>query len=152
MITDKFNLTTEDALKYNVSFIVEDIAGVAKELKLKAKIQEIYYHHGDDLKEEFVKYLDAHKSENTIFCTSAYASTEEFSEKEYYLTEDKKEEGKKPLPIDEILERDSKILTECGFVNINDFVGYEYKVAFIYPNEPGLKVIEKIKELLSEDK
>lgn len=145
-------IITAEHLDTRSSFMVQDIAGVVKELGLDVKIQELYYCYNENLKKEFDEYFELHKLENTVFCITAYVSAEEFPKEEYYLYEDDKQEGKKPLPVNEVLERDSKVLTECGFININDFVNYEYKVAFIYPNTPGLQVIEKIKELLSEDK
>lgn len=144
MITVLKSLTTKTATK-NESFMVSDILGILEELKSDAKIVELNYEYNENLKKEFDDYLTEHKSEDTVFCIAAYVSTNEFPEDKYYLRNE--EEGKKPLPLNEVLERDSKTLTECGFTNINSFIGYECKVAFVYPNEIGTKVIEKIHEL-----
>lgn len=146
MIKEKLIVTKEIGLKEG--FMIGDIAGILKELELDANIIKLDYDYNENLKKEFDEYFAAHKLENTVFCVAAYVSKNEFSEEEYYLF--KEEEGKKPLPVDEVLERDSKVLTECGFVSVNEFVKYEYSVAFIYPNLPGLKVIEKMNELVSE--
>lgn len=146
MIKERIILTKEYALKE--SFMVKDIAGILEELNSDAKIVELDYEYNENLKKELDDYFSCRKLNNTVFCIAAYLSKKEFSPEEYYLYEE--EEGKKPLPADEILERDSKVLIESGFVNVNDFVRYEYKVAFIYPNLIGLQVIEKINELVSE--
>ena len=149
MIKERLILTKEDALKE--SFMVQDIAGILKELNSYAKIVELAYgEYDENLKKEFNDYFAYRKTDNTVFCITACLSKKEFPESEYYLYEHEKTEGKKPLPLKEYLERDSKLLTECGFVNVNDFIDYECKVAFIYPNAPGLQVIEKMNELMSE--
>lgn len=150
MIKDTNFLTKEGRLAFanSKSFMVRDIAGILEDLNSDAKIVQLDYEYNENLKKEFDDYFADHKSDNTVFCIAAYLSKKEFSEEEYYLY--KEEEGKKPLPVDEILERDSKVLIESGFINVNDFIGYEYRVAFIYPNLPGLQVIEKINELMSE--
>lgn len=147
MITELRSLTAETATEHE-SFMVCDILGILEELKPNTKIIELDYEYNENLKKEFDDYLAEHKSEDTVFCTVAYVSIKEFPEEEYYIRDE--EAGKKPLPYDKVLERDSKVLTECGFININDFIGYEYKVAFIYPNEIGNKVIERILTLVSE--
>lgn len=41
-------------------------------------------------------------------------------------------------------------MEDAGFVNVNDYVDYEYKTAFIYPNEAGRKVIEAMKQSVAE--
>lgn len=37
-------------------------------------------------------------------------------------------------------------MEDAGFVDVNNYVGYEYKTAFIYPNEIGQKVIDTMNE------
>ena len=49
----------------------------------------------------------------------------------------------------DVLERENKILENAGFVNVNNYVGYEYKTAFIYPNELGQKVIDAMNKKAS---
>lgn len=84
-----------------------------------------------------------------IILADAYISEAEYPKEHYYLFEDEKTDGKEPLPIDYVLERESKILTDCGFISINDLVQYEYKVAFAYTgNEQGQKLVNSIKERL----
>lgn len=147
MIKEIIRVKKESELRS--SFMTEDIAGVLKELGSDAEIVELKYEYNDNLKKEFDEYFATHKSENAVFCTTAYASIKEFPLDKYYLGN--MGEGDKPLPLEETLERDSKVLKECGFIDINNFVNYEYSVAFVYPNIPGLQVVEKIKEILSED-
>lgn len=48
------------------------------------------------------------------------------------------------IPAESVLEREYKILEGAGFVCINDYVGYENKAAFIYPNEKGKEIIENM--------
>lgn len=45
---------------------------------------------------------------------------------------------------------ENSIMEDAGFVNVNDYVDYEYKTAFIYPNEAGRKVIEAMKHSVAE--
>lgn len=96
-------------------------------------------------------YLDKNKAdifkdymknmpEDELYITTAYISYEEFPYDEYYIFENDKDVNKKPLPVNEVLERENKILEDAGFVNVNNYVGYEYKTAFIYPNEIGQKL------------
>jgi hypothetical protein len=82
----------------------------------------------------------------TVFVTTAYASLIEYPPEKYYLdqssmTEDQIASKEKiPLPIDYVLDRDSSMLAGFGFKNINFFVNYEYKVAFVYGDETGMDV------------
>ena len=146
MITERLILTKEDALKE--SFMVGDVAGILEELNSDAKIVKLKYQYNENLKKELDDYFAEHKLDNTVFCIAAYVSTKEFPTDEYYCGNEGT--GKKPLPLIEVLERDSKVLKECGFINVNEFIKYENSVAFIYPNEPGIQVINKMCELLSE--
>ena len=50
-------------------------------------------------------------------------------------------EGKKPVPFDEVLTRDSKMFQELGFVYVNDLCKFETSLAFVYPNKLGKTVI-----------
>ena len=147
MVKERIILTKEEAC--NECFMAGDIAGILEELNSDAKIVVLFYNYNENLKKEFDEYFADHKSENTVFCTVAYVSTDEFPLDEYHLGN--MGDGDKLVPLDEILERDSKVLKECGFIDINNFVNYVSQIAFIYSNELGLQVVEKINEFLSKD-
>lgn len=152
MITEKITEVTNEFNKEPVreSFMIDDIISFAKDICPTSKVAKLEYHDGCK-KEEFEECLERYKSEkDTIICVAAYASTKEFPSEKYYLGE--KEDGKEPLPLDEVLDRDSKILKECGFVDINNFIQYETQVAFIYPNKLGKQIIETMNKRLSENK
>ena len=80
---------------------------------------------------------------NTVILTTAYISTEEFPESEWYLPDEENDDTstKKPIPADVVLKRQMRILEAVGFVNVNGFVRYNYKEAYIWPNEAGKRVI-----------
>ena len=46
-------------------------------------------------------------------------------------------------------EIENKILEKAGFVNVNNYVNYKYKTAFIYPNELGQKIIDAMNKKVS---
>ena len=71
-------------------------------------------------------------------------SEEEFPVDKYYLYDFQKKDGLEKIPAESVLEREYKILEGAGFVCINDYVGYENKAAFIYPNEKGKEIIENM--------
>lgn len=129
------------------SFMVNDIIGFLKDIDPTASVARLHY-LGKAKKEEFEEYINAHKSDNNVICVAAYASKVEFSPEKYYLYE--KEDGKEQLPLKEILERESKVLEECGFNDINEYVRYETQVPYIYPNEIGLKVINAMRESVNK--
>ena len=91
-------------------------------------------------------------NEDKVIIVTAAVKEDAFPESKYYcstmfnVTEQEKE-GKFDLPFDNILDITCELLVELGFVNINDFIQYEFSVAYIYPNEKGKKVIEYIKSL-----
>jgi len=57
-------------------------------------------------------------------------------------------------PIDEeyteILNRLDRFIIKNNFITINDYVGYEYKKAYVYNNELGRKIRKKIDEVQEE--
>ena len=106
-------------------------------------------------------YLDKNKAdvfkdymknmpEDELYITTAYISCEEFSPNKYCIFKNEKDVNKKLIPVNEVLERENKILEDAGFVDVNNYVGYEYKTAFIFPNEIGQKVIDKMNERVLE--
>ena len=124
------------------SMAMNDVAGIGIELFEKLDVVEILTYELDSanyIKEIVDKYKD---NNNVAIISTSYVSTEEYSTKEYYLSYPVP--GLKELPLEEALEKRSKILESLGFININSFFGYEYKIAYIYPNEVGKKILERI--------
>lgn len=83
----KKNSKEEDFRNY--SFMVQDIAGILASLDLEAVIVEIYSYSGtQEEKADIIKRICASFQDNGekkfVICTRPYASTEEFSESEYY--------------------------------------------------------------------
>ena len=113
-------------------------------------IHDIYIKYNDANKTDNLKaYIETQKKsnpnfENDIYVTTAYISEEEFPVDKYYLYDFQKKDGLEKIPAESVLEREYKILEGAGFVCINDYVGYENKAAFIYPNEKGKEIIENM--------
>lgn len=141
----------------NDSFMVQDVREVLNHLnKREYKNNIIEFTCEDNNKEkqleECKNFIEKQLKNNpeSIILTSAYISLEEFPKEEYCFDYEKNKDMnkyKKVLPVDDILKRESDILERLGFVSINNYVGYEYKVAFIYPNEIGKEIIDYINNL-----
>lgn len=129
------------------SFFTNDVEAVS-DIK-RDKIHDLNLSdYMDKNKEGVLKDYLKDVPEDELYLITAYISEDEFPEDEYILYGN--EEGKKLIPVDEILERENSIMEDAGFVNVNDYVDYEYKTAFIYPNEAGKKVIEAMKQSVAE--
>lgn len=131
------------------SFFTQDIKGlidINKEKIHMIRIDDDYYL--DKNKADIFKDYMKNKPEDELYITIAYISDKEFPYDEYYLFEAEKDisKNKSLIPVNEVLERENKILEDAGFVDVNNYVGYEYKTAFIFPNEIGQKVIDTINE------
>lgn len=138
---------------YNINsdgFFLEDIADILH-IKLNSKnianIESDEKDYDKALKEinDYCKKI----GEKKIIIATADIKIEDYPEDKYVLNKYELEmfPDKKLIPVDKVLKEQSKIYEEAGFVNVNDYVGYEYKVAFIYPNEYGKKVINEFKEI-----
>lgn len=93
-----------------------------------------------DEKKKIIEYcLDLFKDNNNcIICTTAYVSTSEFPETEWEIDPEKAEKyGKKLIDVESVVERDGKVLQELGFININFYVDYTTKEAYVYGNDLG---------------
>ena len=140
-----------DSPKFNM--MVGDIKGILKEINPNTLIVEIDYKYNENLQKQIEDTISSYtistynKHRPVLFCAVAYVSTEEFPESEYYLEGDGEAGSKKPLPIKEVLERDSKVFIDCGFININNWINYEHKIAFLYPNNIGQEVYKVIQKL-----
>lgn len=104
-------------------------------------------------KEEAIKEVLSlfENKDNVIILTSAYVSTIEFPESEYYNPYDTDTwlsiEGKSPIPFDRVIERESELLESLDFININDYVQYEFSKAYVYGNTLGKQMREAMTEL-----
>ena len=131
------------------SFMLNDIKGFSDKVDFN-DIHDIYIKYDDAYKTDNLKAnIETQNQsnpnfENDIYVTTAYISEEEFPVDKYYLYDFQKKDGLKKIPVESVLEREYKILEGTGFVCINDYVGYENKAAFIYPNEKGKEIIENM--------
>lgn len=130
---------------YEDNFFTQDIKGLMDINKGKIHVLRIDDYLDKNKADIFKDYMK-NMPEDELYITTAYISDEEFPYDEYYIFENDKDVNKKPLPVNEVLERENKIMEDAGFVNVNNYVGYEYKTAFIFPNEIGQKVIDVINE------
>lgn len=121
------------------SFMCEDVKELMKNKDIQGNIIHILNY--DSAQEKKYFNLDSFCSmfsSDTVILTTAYVSIEEFPEDEWYF--DKPEPGLKKIPVDDIIERECKLLEAVGFININKLVGYESKEAYVYGNEVGRKI------------
>ena len=137
------------------SFMLNDIKSFSNKVDFNY-IHDIYIKYDDVNKTDNLKaYIKTQKQsnpnfENDIYVTTAYISEEEFPVDKYYLYDFQKKNGLEKIPAESVLDREYKILEGAGFVCINDYVGYENKTAFIFPNEIGQKVIDAMNERVLE--
>lgn len=95
------------------------------------------------------KYLEG-LSEDTVVLTTAYISTDLYPESEWRLPGDCDEaDNRKVIPVGSVLEKEAELLEAVKFVNVNDFVRYEYKEAYVWPNNIGKRVVECMQRLVS---
>ena len=132
------------------SFMVQDIAGTLTGLGLEVVIVEICSYSGTtEEKTAIIKRLCKAFTDGGekkfVICTRAYASMEEFPESEYYDPAEEQGEvcdGRKPVPFDEVIRRESCMLEDIGFVDFNCVTGYENSKAYIYANDTGKLVLD----------
>lgn len=135
------------------SFFTQDIEAMMDINRKRIHMLEAFDYLDKNKADAFKDYMK-NMPEDELYITTAYISAEEFPYTEYYLFETENNsdlnKNKKPIPVNEVLERENKILEDAGFVNVNNYVDYEYKTAFIFPNEIGQKVIDKMNERVLE--
>lgn len=139
----------EDKPKYD--FVIDDATSLLLKSDLKDKII-VYidlYDFNEDSFDSIKAITDNFKNEVIIVRCSVF--TKEFPEQDYYLddptTLDEDKIGKKPLPIDEILERDSSKFRELGFIDINEYCGLEFSIPMVYNNKSGKIIANTSKKL-----
>lgn len=136
----------EDSEYNNYPFIVQDVLGLEKELGMKEEL--LYLDYSFPCYKDMINYYIESKKDKVII-TDAYVSTIAFPENKYYCSacynvSEEEKIGKFDVPFDEALEISCNFLESLGFININYYVQYQNKVAYIYPNELGKKIIEYI--------
>lgn len=95
------------------------------------------------------RYLEG-LSEDTVVLTTAYISTDLYPESEWRLPGDCDEaDNRKVIPVGSVLEKEAELLEAVKFVNVNDFVRYEYKEAYVWPNNIGKRVVECMQRFVS---
>lgn len=95
------------------------------------------------------RYLEG-LSEDTVVLTTAYISTDLYPESEWRLPGDCDEaDNRKVISVGSVLEKEAELLEAVKFVNVNDFVRYEYKEAYVWPNNIGKRVVECMQRLVS---
>lgn len=130
------------------SFIENDVAWAMAAIGMdtaKVPLFYIYTNEGsEEQKTEAIKsVLYGINPDNCVIITDAYVSTVEFPEEKYGSIEN--------VPVNKILERESNLLKTLGFIDINFYVQYEFKVAFIYGNENGKKIVEYLRSLQNDN-
>ena len=140
--------------------MIQDLFGILTMMeKPKTTVVLILNYNGtQEQKEESIKELISmyENKDDVVIITWAYVSTKEFPEAEYYddtSLRDLEESialGKKPVPFDEVLERESKLLESIGFIDFNEYVGYENSRAYLYGNPLGKEVTEYAVKLQKE--
>lgn len=135
-----FNNSDNEEIR-KMSMFASDTAAVLSSMGLTAAHEIIYIESinycSEDEKREFIAWITSNNPDAVIIA-EAYVSTEQYPESEYFYGEP--EVDKKPLPLAEILEYESKILEVLGFVSVNNYICYEHKDAHIYNNEIGKKI------------
>lgn len=126
-------------------------------LDKSCRLVNIVNHKGthEEVEELIKEVIEKYDDENTIIFTTAYISNIEFPEEKYYINipgfpEDKKK-GKKCIPINEVLDRESKFISSLGFIDINFYTNYKYKVVFIYGNILGNEISRAMNKFSSEE-
>lgn len=140
--------------------MIQDLFGILTMMeKEKTTVVLILNYNGtQEQKEESIKELVSmyEDKEDVVIITWAYVSTKEFPETEYYndrSLRDLEESvvfGKKPVPFDEIIERESNLLESIGFIDFNEYVGYENSRAYLYGSALGKEVVEYAAKLQKE--
>ena len=141
-----------------VDFLHQDIIGFLMHLGKSARLVNIINHEGthEEVEELIKDVIEKYDDGDTIIFTTAYISTVEFPEEKYYLNtsifpKDKKN-GKKCIQVYEVLDRESKFISSLGFIDVNFYTNYEYKIAFIYGNTLGNEIFKAMGNFSSEEK
>lgn len=135
-------------------FMAADINGIIEKLNMGLDSRLFIMDYSFPIKKEMIKhYLVDDEYKDDVILTRSYVTTEAFNPYEYYCSYMgmNPEDDKEDVPYKEVLDINCEALEELGFVSINDFIGYENNVAYIYPNKAGKKIIEYINNLKKEE-
>ena len=141
-----------------VDFLHQDIMGFLMYLGKPARLVNIINHEGthEEVEELIKDVIEKYDDGNTIIFTTAYISTVEFPEEKYYIDipgiPQEKKKGKKRIPMNEVLDRESKFISSLGFIDVNFYTNYEYKIAYIYDNILGNEIFRAMDNFSSEEK
>lgn len=141
------------------AFIVQDITGIVTVLKDKPVadmsdkgIVRFIINEGTDEEklESIQKVISA--APHDVVCADVFVSEKEFPElkmhPEYLTWGDLPEELYDRMKV--ALNRDVKIYEKANFVNINNYVNYEYKVAMVYANDIGQAIVDEMNKIVEE--
>ena len=140
------------------SFMIQDTIGVLQSMnKPETMVVSISNYNGtQEQKESFYKDIVSWFKDDVVVLASAGATMNEFPETEYYDSNAPEESeyvkeaiknGKKPIPFDEVIARESKLLESIGFKDFNGYVNYEYSKAYLYGNDIGKEILEFVTSL-----
>ena len=141
-----------------VDFLHQDIIGFLMHLGKSARLVNIINHEGthEEVEELIKDVIEKYDDGDTIIFTTAYISTVEFPREKYYLDipgfPENKKKGKKCIPMYEVLNRESEFISSLGFIDVNFYTNYEYKIAFIYGNTLGNEIFRVMDNFSSEEK
>lgn len=134
------------------SYVLSDIAEILIDLDSKdTYIIQLPYYEGslEERKELIKKCVDIIETTCAGECAiliESFLSHKEFPRDKYTLTQSIEPE-KELIPLEEILKRERDMLTDLGFIYINDYTCFAYKESFIYGNVNGKLVRTYIDKL-----
>ena len=124
------------------TFVLQDIAEIMIELDMKdvflIKLPD-YEGELEERKQLIKQCIDIITNEcgnDCVILIDSFVSHREYPRSKYTLYETMEKE-KEVIPVKNILKRESEMFTELGFININDYIEYAYKEAFVYGNSNG---------------
>lgn len=126
-----------DSGEKDTSFMMEDIAALRDHLNLDTKIIHVcsFYAATEEAKAQIFKEV-IEQYNDCIILTTDCLSIIEFPEALYNDPfEGVRDPNKKDIDVPAIKARDKKLLESVGFRDINFYVNYEFKNAYMYQNE-----------------
>ena len=141
-----------------VDFLHQDIIGFLMHLGKSARLVNIINHEGthEEVEELIKDVIEKYDDGDTIIFTTAYISTVEFPREKYYLDipgfPENKKKGKKCIPMYEVLDRESEFISSLGFIDVNFYTNYEYKIAYSYGNNLGNEIFKVMNNFSSKEK
>ena len=137
--------------QFQYGYMIKEIVAELANINLRSTILFIKDYNGSiyNIKENIEKNISSFiDKENYIILTTAHISLDEFPIEEYTLFAVPGSENKKPIPVMEVLDRDSIMLESIGFVNCSDFITnydkYGLSRTFIYPNKLTNEMLKNI--------